>query len=177
MFWKRKNEESLFQTLRYQFHDLDQPLIKNWIFYQLTWYGKRANTYRLYSRIHTALSLTSPALASLSLSSSQNSCVRNLLLVLNAILIVAIGVLASMRCTEQWIRYRTVCENLKRLTVEFLHNAEVLSTDDKKREASSNFLATIDSIIGKELDEWSKLELQRLRDTYEKDNQSNKEKP
>lgn len=170
--WKKQNEEKLFQTFRYQFHDLDQPLIRNWVFYQLTWYGKRANTYRRYSRIHTALSLASPALASLGLSSSENNCLRSPLLVLNAILIVAIGVLTSMRCTEQWIRYRTVCENLRRLTVEYLHNAQFLSTDDEKREASSCFLATIDNVIGKELDEWSKLELQHLRDTLGKDGQS-----
>lgn len=166
MFWKKKYEDDLYKSLGYQFNDLDESLIKNWVFYQLRWYGNRATTYRLYSRLHTGLSLASPAIASLGISAPEGSRLKTATMYFNVVCIIALGVLTSMRCTEQWIRYRTVCEKLKRLTVEYLYSTQTILDNRNRREACSIFLEQIDSLIGEELDEWSKLELQQVKESH-----------
>lgn len=168
MFWKKEYEEKLFNMLKSEFDGFGESLIMNWVFYQLKWYSSGAQKYRLYSRIYTGLSLASPAFASLGISISEWKGLKYVILTVNAAFIVAIGIFASMRCTEQWIRYRTVCEKLKRLTVDYLYSAKNWETEIEKRKAGSEFLSRIDVLIGEELDEWSRLTLEQIREERER---------
>lgn len=90
-------------------------------------------------------------------------------MIINAISIIVLGILTSMRCTEQWIRYRTICEKLKLYTIEYLHETQQLSDERDRQGKGILFLESINQLIGDELDEWSKLELKRI--TEEKENQ------
>lgn len=169
MFWSEKYENSLYQSFEPYFDELGEPLIKQWLMYQLKWYGNRAWTYRLYSRIHTGLSLAGPALASIGMLSLDVVWIKCLIMIINAISIIVLGILTSMRCTEQWIRYRTICEKLKLYTIEYLHETQQLSDERDRQGKGILFLESINQLIGDELDEWSKLELKRI--TEEKENQ------
>lgn len=77
-----------------------------------------------------------------------------------------------MRCTEQWIRYRSVCEKLKSATIDYLYKCKGKSGGEL-RELSLDFLAEIRSLIGKELEEWSKLQLDELQKQVADEQNSN----
>lgn len=172
MNWKRENEDKLYRQIGYVFKDIEEPLIERWVMYQLTWYNKKANQYRFFSRAQTALSLVSPILTSLGVTYGEIEWVKPIIIVLGGILTILIGLLCSMRCAEQWIRYRSVCENLKGLTIDYLYKCKGKS-DDELLESSLGFLDEIRKIIGKELEEWSKLQLDELQKRVEDEQSTN----
>ena len=149
----------------FAFKDIEEPLIEKWVMYQLTWYDKKANQYRLFLRLQTVLSLGAPVLTSFGVTYGQKECIKFIILLLSGVFAIGIGVLCSMRCAEQWIRYRSVCEKLKSATIDYLYKCKGKSGGEL-REVSLGFLAEIRELIGKELEEWSKLQLDELQKEF-----------
>lgn len=166
MFWRKKNEKRLLRQMIDSFEKLDEPLIMTWVLYNLKWYGTKADYYRLCSRFQTGLSLGAPILATFGATYGHIRFIKPAVFIFSAIVTIAIGIFCSMHCVEQWVRYRTVCEKLRGLTIDFLYQCKDKEGTDI-REFALAFLEKINVLIGKELEEWSKFQLNELQKKLE----------
>ena len=152
-----------------QFDQINQPLLKSWVSYHQKWYDQKADRNRIYAHLQIILSLCTPLLATLGTTYAGNKWVKVFVIVLSGIIAIALGLLSFMRCGEQWFRYRTVGETLKRLTFRFLYDVTPACKKDPIDQENINvcctkFIEEINVMIGNELEEWSKQRLKSIQE-------------
>lgn len=149
------------------FRKINQPLLHSWVSYHQKWYDRKADRNRIYSHLQTILALCTPLLATLSVTYAQQEWAKLTVILVSGFIAIILGLLSFMRCGEQWIRYRTVGETLKRLTFDFLYDMSSIDQLDsaaknKEAERCRAFVEDIDRILGNELEEWSKQRLNAI---------------
>lgn len=165
--YSKKNLHSYMDS---QFDRIHQPLLKSWVSYHQKWYDQKADRNRIYAHLQIVLSLCTPLLATLGTTYASNKWVKVSVIVLSGLIAIALGLLSFMRCGEQWVRYRTVGETLKRLTFRFLYDVTHPDETDPSavqkyiNERCIQYIEEIDTMIGNELEEWSKQRLKSIQE-------------
>lgn len=136
---------------------LPDGVVKARVLYLLKWYRKRAQQYKFFTYVGTSASILLPAVLVLLNSQALNrwlsdACVNNLQIILPVLSSAGAAFYAFFQCKDNWIRYRTAIEQIKRETVCYIAQHENDSSVNISVEVA--FLKTIEGICASELAEW-----------------------
>lgn len=153
-------ESKFFRDLESSMHD---GIVKDRVFYLLKWYRKKAVWDKTLTYIATAFSILLPAILTLLNISAVSKwlgddCTKCLQAALPVIGSASAGFYAFLRSRENWIRYRTTVEQLKRETVRYAALYGVGNARDAGAE--EEFLAKIEEICALEFSEWQNIRME-----------------
>lgn len=164
--FQSESDAQLFNCILDQLiNEFNQPVIAEWVRYQLHWYTKKANHYRLLTHAQILLSV-GLSLFTTALIGTMTDSNKVYFQIGSAIFTLIISYLSFKRPGEQWIRYRSACERLKMETIRFICSLNK-EQPEYIQEKSIQFIECINTILSNELDSWSSLRLGSIKETLE----------
>ena len=147
-------ENDLFNSIKISLPD---GVVKARVMYLLKWYRKRAQQYKFFTYFGALASILVPALLVLLNNQALNrwlsdAWVNNLQIILPVLSSAGAAIYAFLQCKDNWIRYRTVIEQIKQETVCYIAQHENDGSTDVSAEVA--FLKKVEGLCASELAEW-----------------------
>lgn len=122
---------------------------------QIKWYdSKSIKTQRKYKIYKGITIITSAFIPILSFTNIPGQGTQYLVAFLGAIITISEGFISLNKYSENWIRYRSICETLKQEKFMYLNESGVYSEEDSN---FSFFVERIETIISQENVNWASL--------------------
>lgn len=122
---------------------------------QINWYdSKSIKTQRKYKIYKGITIITSALIPILSFTNLPSQGTQYLIATLGAVIAISEGLISLNKYSENWIRYRSICETLKQEKFMYLNESGVYSEEDSN---FSFFVERIETIISQENVNWASL--------------------
>lgn len=122
---------------------------------QIDWYDKKSiesqRKYKVYKGITI---ITSALIPILSFTNLPSQGTQYLIATLGAVIAISEGLISLNKYSENWIRYRSICETLKQEKYMYKNESGVYSEEDSN---FSFFVERIETIISQENVNWASL--------------------
>lgn len=172
--FQSESDAHLFNCILDQLENVfNEPVIAEWVRYQLHWYTKKANHYRFLAHAHIVLSV-GLSLFTTALIGIMTDTNRIYFQISSAVFTLIISYLSFKRPSEQWIRYRTACEQLKMETIKFIYSLKD-EQSGSVQEKGMKFISDINAILSDELANWSALRLESIKEALKKSESSSEQ--
>lgn len=172
MFSSKESEEQAF--LQQLAEEIDDPIIKLRLNYLFQWYTQKAqHNKRLYNftRFFTYLIPCVVTIVGIVAVSIEGVWGLYVTTILSTMLIGINHMIDHFRFYENWVRYRSAAEQLKRHTELFVNGCEPYkkACEEENREA---FVLNVESIAAAELLSWENLQSESFQ-SYKADHRRN----
>ena len=162
---KKRREEEELAYIRALCNGVQDENVSRRLCYLLTWYHEKAqHNRRAYHRFRSLGSLLPGIITLLSLLSLHigDSIIGTIMAAISILITLINHRMEHYRYYENWIRYRSAAEQLKREAQLFLTGCEPYSGNGEESD-QRRFMKTIETITLRELATWENLQSENQR--------------